>query len=186
MMHLSDSVRNVPEVSRLFTAEVVALLEACFRSRFKIYSTTIYRLIPTGESMQASGLWHSDDFPPGVFKLIVYLTACDRQTGALRLHPRRRSRELHRRGFFSRYVATPYADLLDTGWHAVEGPAGTAVFFDARLVHRATPPVQGLRDVVSFTLLPSMEPWDRHFARVGAGLALEKRGRLIPDDPADD
>jgi hypothetical protein len=67
----------------------------------------------------------------------------------------------------------------------VEGPAGTVILWDQNLVHRAVAPATGHRDAVSIKLLPSLEPWRRHLARVGATLSYERRGQY-PLEPADD
>ncbi len=185
MIHIKYCLKNVPEIKKLIGPETAAVLQGCFRSHFKIYSATLYRIIPTEDKPNSSGLWHADDFPPGAFKYMVYLTASDRHTGALRVHPRPASRRLARAGFFDRFAAEKFTDLLSTGWHAVEGPAGTGIFFDPRIVHRATPPERGFRDVVAFTLIPSMEPWHTHISRIGENVSREYR-QMIPADPARD
>jgi hypothetical protein len=47
-----------------------------------------------------------------------------------------------------------------------EGPVGTSILFQNRAVaHRATSPLRGHRDVVTFVITPSDIPWRAHFAR---------------------
>lgn len=183
MIHLQYCIRNIPELFQLFHPDLVKVIEGCFKSHFKIYSATAYRLVPTKDAPQASGLWHADDFPPGALKLMVYLTPSTQETGAFRLHPRSASRRLARLGFFDRFKAEKFSQVLNNGWFPIEGPAGATILFDPRLVHRATPPEHGLRDIVSFTLLPSREPWQKHGARVGEGVCREYR-QMIPLNPA--
>ncbi|MBM4134045.1 MAG: phytanoyl-CoA dioxygenase family protein [Nitrospira sp.] len=182
LVHVQQCLNYMPDLASLLNPELAAIIEGCFESHFKIYSVTTYRLVPTNSAPQASGLWHADNFPPGPLKLMVYLTPSDQRSGALKVHPRAGSKKLARLGFFDRFNADKFAVDLNSGWQVIEGPAGTTILFDAHLIHRATPPERGVRDVVSFTLLPSTEPWDRHFKRVGHRLCQEYRG-FIPEDP---
>ena len=185
MIQLPDVMGRVPEAVELLDAETVAVVEAYYRAHFKIFCVEIYRTVPTAEAPRLSSRWHIDNYPPGMLKAFVYLTDCDRTTGALNVHPRRRSRELIRAGFFDRMHAERFAAELDRDPIPVEGPAGTVILWDQNLVHRAVAPVTGHRDAVSIKLLPSIEPWRRHLARMGAALSYERRGQY-PLDPADD
>ncbi|MBI3087381.1 MAG: phytanoyl-CoA dioxygenase family protein [Candidatus Omnitrophica bacterium] len=186
MIQISHCVRDVPEIFQFLRPEIVATLEAAFRSHFKIYSAEIYRLVPTERSMEASGLWHTDNYPPAVLKAMVYLTDCDQTSGALRIHPWPGTRRLLRSGFFDRYQSERFADRLNRGWVAMEGRAGSVVLWNSNVVHRATPPKGAIRDAAAFKFLPSKEPWDRHLARVGEGVSYERRNRAVPDDPSAD
>lgn len=185
MVHVNDSMANVPEIISLLRPEVVAALEAAYRSHFKIFSTEVYRLLPTTARMQVSGLWHTDNLPPGVLKALIYLTDSDKKTGALRLHPWPKSRRLLRAGFFDRFNAGRFSDALESDWISVDGPAGTVILWDSNIVHRTTPPEFGYRDAVVFKFLPSFEPWKHHAKRMGNLLSYERR-RKFPDHPAED
>lgn len=65
MIEVTQCMTRVPDIIRFLRPEVTAVLEAYFRSHFKVYSAEIYRLVPTTDRMQASGLWHTDNYPPG-------------------------------------------------------------------------------------------------------------------------
>jgi hypothetical protein len=99
MIQLPDAMGRVPEAVELLRPDVVATLEAYYRSYFKVFCMEIHRLVPTRRDPQLSSLWHLDNYPPGMLKVFVYLTDCDRKTGALRLNSRARSRRLIRSGF---------------------------------------------------------------------------------------
>lgn len=185
MVQVNDSMATVPEITGLLRPEVVTVLEAAYRSHFKIFSTEIYRVLPTTERMQVSGLWHTDNLPPGMLKALVYLTDSGKPTGALRLHPWPKSRRLLRAGFFDRFNARRFSDALESSWIFVDGPAGTVILWDSNIVHRTTPPEFGYRDAVAFKFLPSLEPWEQHVKRMGGLLSYERR-RKFPDDPAED
>jgi len=186
MVRVADAIRHAPEIAELIHRPLADVLTLIYRSHFKIHQVTMYRLEPTPEPMQVSGLWHLDNYPPGMINVMIYLTDADRETGALRVHPRPASRRLVHTGFYDRYRAERYVPRLERRWVPLEGPAGTAIIFDPTLVHRTTPPLRGYRDVVLITFLPAREPWHRHYARVGEGVSVERRGRMVPDDPRAD
>ena len=185
MIQVPECVKQVPEMFRLLRPEIVDAIEAYFRSHFKIYSAEIYRLVPTQQAMEASGLWHTDNYPPGILKAMIYLTDCTRTNGALRVHPRPLTRRLLRAGFFDRHHTEPFAGRLASHHVPLEAPAGSVVLWDSNLIHRGTPPDEGLRDAIAFKFLPSTEPWTQHLARVGEGVTYERRIQF-PKDPSED
>ncbi len=185
MIQIPESVRNVPGMFDLLRPEVVSTIEGYFGGWFKIFCTEIYRLVPTTERMQTSGLWHTDNYPPGMLKAMVYLTDCTKMTGALRVHPRPQTRRLLQHGFFDRHRAQRFAETLAKECIVLEAKAGSVVLWDSNLVHRGTPPERGLRDAVSIKFLPSREPWKQHLAHVGEGVTYERRAPF-PKDPAED
>jgi hypothetical protein len=184
-IHVPDVMNTLPEITFLIQPDVVATIEEYFGSYFKIFTAEMYRIVPSQKPPDASGLWHTDNYPPGMVKIMVYLTGCDEKTGALKVHPWSTTRRLVRRGFFKRDHIAPYHDLLESHWVPIEGPAGTTLLWDSNIVHRATPPTSGIRDAVAFKFIPSMEPWEQHLARVGDGVNYERRPH-VPADPAAD
>ncbi len=185
-LQFPESLTRVPEITQLICLEIVSAVEACFGCHFKIYSSEIYRIIPTPDSPRLSGLWHTDNYPPGIYKIMVYLTECSNASGALGLHPKESTRRLLRRGFFDRFQVEPFRKELETGGTRIEGPAGTVLFWNSNLIHRANPPLTGHRDVVAFKLLPSSEPWSAHLDRTGARVNYESRSEQTPADPSAD
>ncbi len=184
-IHVPDVMNTLPEITALIQPEVAATIEEYFGSYFKIFSAEMYRIVPSQKIPDASGLWHTDNYPPGMLKIMVYLTACNEQTGALKVHPWPRTRQLLRQGFFNRYHAEAHREILEQNWETIEGPPGTILLWDSNICHRATPPTDGLRDAVAVKFIPSLEPWEQHLARVGTGINYERRPQ-IPLDPAAD
>ncbi len=183
--HIPDVMNTLPEIIALIRPDIAATIEEYFGAYFKIFSAEMYRIVPSQKTPDASGLWHTDNYPPGMVKIMVYLTACDEKTGALKVHPWSTTRRLLRRGFFNRANTAPYHDLLESDWVPIEGPPGTTLLWDSNICHRATPPTQGIRDAIAFKFIPSVEPWEQHLARVGDGVNYERRPH-IPHNPADD
>jgi hypothetical protein len=162
--HVKDSARAAPQILKLLSPEIAGILTAAFRSHFKIYYTEIYRTHPTSEKEKVSWLWHSDNHPGAILKIMIYLNDVSAATGAFRAHPWSTTRSLLRRGFRDRNQAERFAADLesDRSTKVMEGRAGTAVLFDNNLIHKATAPLSGYRDVVVFEVIPSLVPWDRH------------------------
>ncbi len=185
-LQFNESMARVPEIAQLINPKVAAVAEACFGSHFKIYTSELYRIVPTSAPPNLSGLWHTDNYPPGIYKIMVYLTECDRTSGALGLHSKESTRRLLRKGFFDRFRAEPFRKELENDGTRIEGPAGTVLFWDSNLIHRANPPLSGRRDVAAFKLLPSREPWSSHLNRVGARVNYESRPEQTPADPSAD
>lgn len=172
--HVRESMRLVPHMTDVLTPEIVGILHGAFGSLFKVYFGTIYRTHVTERAPTKSWLWHSDNHPGPRLKIMAYLTDATAETGALRIIPRPATRELFSRGFRDRTDVAAFEDVLqDDSKHIVlEGRAGTVIVFDNNMIHKATAPVTGYRDVVMLQVLPSVIPWKQHletsFDRVSA------------------
>jgi hypothetical protein len=184
-LHLKDCPRALPELRELLGTDAVAVVEAYYRAHLKVYYAEMYRSLPTTQTAAYSWMWHTDDHPAPVLKIMVYLTEVTESSGAFRAFVRPASRELLRRGF-SREKAELFEDALKdvSRLKVCEGPPGTVVIFDNNLVHRATAPRESYRDVVVFEVLPSPEPWPVHLDRLGGMRAAEQRGSDYPEDPS--
>ncbi len=174
---LIGRVSDFPELASLLTQEIIRTVEACFSSYFKTCSVNIYRIMPTPRPEDSSFLWHFDKSPRQMVKLMIYLDDSTGETGAFRLKPKPLSYKLKRAGFWDRWKAEPFREVLNEGasTRVFEGPMGTAVLFSAgECIHKATSPLHGHRDVVTFTLHPSLWPWRTHFAAISATKELSE------------
>lgn len=168
LVRLKGSLEVFPELEAFITPDIAATIEAYFGSYFKIFSTDIYRILPTEMKEDQSFLWHFDNGPKHLIKLMVYLDAVTQDTGAFRVKPKPLSLELKRKGFWDRKSVGPFRAVLeDTSTTRVfEAPLGTAILFHAmNCAHKATYPKQGHRDVGTFLIHPSKEPWRAHLER---------------------
>lgn len=182
-IRLKDGIAQLPQICDVITPRIVQTVEAYFRSFFKIYWVQVYRTVPSERQPEASFLWHVDNCPPQVVKLMVYLTDTYEDTGAFRLKPRPLSQDLIRRGFWDRARNERFASLLeDTSTTTVfEGPKGTRILFlNWGCVHRAKHPERSHRDVAVFNFVPSIVPWDEHMRAQRAQLSL-REDDVCPD-----
>lgn len=184
-VRLKDGIHTLPEVAVALTPDVVQTVESYFQSYFKAYWLQIYRTMPTARPPEASFLWHVDNCPQEVVKLMVYLTDTRDNTGAFRLKPRPLSRQLIERGFWDRARAQDFAGTLEdrATTTVFEGDKGTRILFlNWGCVHRAKHPEAAHRDVAVFNLLPSTVPWDTHFREHWERLST--RDEDVCPDPA--
>lgn len=136
--------RDIARIAERYDADIVEL--------------TIFRLLETDRSSDrgltvstedgwVSELWHSDNFPPTDFKVIVYLTDVSNQQGP-----------------FEYKVPVEYVpsnsdlDWQDTRYaydgsgKKVTGPRGTTVIFKNNIVHKGNYCRKGYRDAVMIGL----------------------------------
>ncbi|MBI3757806.1 MAG: hypothetical protein HY267_07515 [Deltaproteobacteria bacterium] len=176
-LRLKDGIGNMPDIARLFTNDIVQTVENYYGSFFKVYWVQVYRTLPTDMDPDTSFLWHVDNCPPQIVKLMVYLTDTQENTGAFRLKPRPLSTRLLDQGFFDRSKNDRFAHVLNDAstTKIFEGPKGTSILFlNWGCVHRAKHPEIKHRDVAVFFLIPSLTPWDRHLKENVEKLSLRE------------
>lgn len=154
-LHIKNYQRKF-QVYREIIPLIDPILGAFYRSRYYVRDVYCYRTQPVPQA-QGSYEWHRDNYPPGSLKVMTYLTDVpSSRQGPLSVAAGTRH------GFFpelgkigDRYAAETVADrrVVDC-----VGPAGTIIIFDNNSIHRATDPTQGQRDVINFTVFPSVLP----------------------------
>jgi hypothetical protein len=134
-----------------------------FGSYVMVDKVYIYRSPICTQAPRASWIWHFDNHPQEMLKVMIYLTdvredtaafeyVCDRTTGRPRygapLAP------LHGN---SRVPNQEVERLLASGWRheIVTGPKGTVLVFDDNVLHRGTLAKSSHRDVVVFQVRPA-------------------------------
>lgn len=127
----------------------------------KVY---VYRSPVSREGPRASWLWHFDNHPREMLKVMVYLTDVGedtapfeylRHTSSGRPQLGKPLSPLH--GDSRVPVAEIERDLAN-GWHRelVTGPRGTVLVFDNNVVHRGTIARSAHRDVLIFQVRPAL------------------------------
>ena len=146
----------------LCDALVPRLEQHVLRAYAKVDSVQVSRTYVSPLTPGGSFLWHHDEFPREVLKLLIYLNEVDEDTApftyledaggrpvigsptpmlaASRITPERMEAYLARGGSV----------------RALTGPPGTCVLFSPAIVHRATVARRGYRDALFLTL----RPWD--------------------------
>jgi hypothetical protein len=180
-IRLMDGAELFPEVIGLIRGRVEQVIEAFFGSHFKIYSATVYRTVPDDSMPESSFLWHFDNAPDLQLKAMVYLDDVAADTGAFRFKSKSVSERARAAGFWHRddYERGRAVFEEEETTHVIEAPIGTVILFQpGRVVHKATAPAQGHRDVAVLVVNPSKIYWREHLARnrhllsTNAGLCL--------------
>jgi hypothetical protein len=170
----------------MFDGEVGRLVREQYGSEFTVLWCDCYRA--TVGRPTASWLWHFDNVPLPALKVLLYLSDTKDTGATTRMLSYETSQALKQRGYLGLTVADRTGDIerLGGGWnipvtvHAPELRAGDAVLFHTNCFHQAVTPTRGFRDVMTFFVLPSPQPWRQS---VGDLLRLEKRPGGFPPQP---
>jgi hypothetical protein len=168
--HTSD-VLSLPKINDLAN-EIVPILESelygCFLFVDKIYC---YRSFHT-KNRESSWLWHYDNNPNEVFKIIIYLTDVDKTNGPFEymvnsdgIAPTKKSSRLgpkHWRAAEnnSRIKDSEIANIVSEGGKPVSvyGPRGSMCIFNNNIIHRANvPDPDRTRDVLCLRVRPTID-----------------------------
>lgn len=143
------------DVYRSLVPLIAPIMSAYYGSHYYVRDSYCYRTQPIPE-ISGSYKWHTDNYPTGSSRCIVYLTDVDSvEDGplavALGSHAGYRP-ELGRLGarFEDRYVRENFKV------RPCLGKKGTMVIFNNNSIHRATDPARGYREVVNFIMFPSI------------------------------
>lgn len=125
----------------------------------KVY---VYRTLVSTARPQKSWLWHFDNHPRELLKLMVYLTDVEDGNAPFEyLRHRATGAPLYGSPIAptfgtSRVSGEQVEAVLRDGWERrrITGPRGTMILFDDNVVHRATMATTGHRDVVVFQVRP--------------------------------
>ncbi len=164
---LANIAERWPATQQLIDGDTGAALRAYYGCHFQLSYIEPYRTFPAEGELPKSWLWHYDAVAPGVLKLMIYLNGATAQTGALRVVDRENSAELERLGYRSRADSDAFAKEFENRHVVLGGPPGSGVIIDNRVLHKATAPEHGHRDVVCFQILPSLVPESEARTRVG-------------------
>jgi glycosyltransferase involved in cell wall biosynthesis len=151
----------------------------------KVY---VYRTLVSGARPQKSWLWHFDNHPRELLKLMIYLTDVDDGTAPFEYVRHKRSgAPLYGSPLAPTFGTSRFGhDAIDRhlrdGWerHRVTGPRGTVILFDDNVVHRATIATSGHRDVIVFQVRPVPFPVAHHIDARWTGTFGHRQFHLDP------
>lgn len=162
---------DLPELEEIARTLLPSLEKNVFNSYIHLSAIHIYRNIQTNTDRISSWLWHYDNNPKEAVKVLIYLTDVGENNGAFELLQNNTGEHVKmqtsRTGYNhwgppyvpqSRIPTTMMEQFRSLGFegHKITGPAGTMLFFDNNIVHRANIPIEGHRDVVILNIRPTM------------------------------
>lgn len=153
---------SIDGVSELADPLLAALEQRVYGCHLIVDKLYIYRSPVSHQQPKASWLWHFDNHPREMLKVMVYLSDVDRESAPFEylrdeaMRPRLGAplAPLHSD---SRVPSDEIERLVKAGWHCqrVTGPTGTVLVFDDNVLHRGTLAQARHRDVVVFQVRPA-------------------------------
>ena len=149
-------------------------LRGIFGSYYRLQWVDCYRSIPAPD-VSGSWMWHIDNVPKQVLKVMLHLTDAGVDQGATRFLSVTDTRAYGLNGYLGLETNKRTDDLAPLAgknglpyapWYN-EAKAGDALIFNTNLLHKAIPPVADYRDVATFLILPNPAPWREQIERDG-------------------
>jgi len=163
---------DMPELEIIASSILPSLEKNVFNSYIHLSAIHAYRNIQTPAKPVSSWLWHYDNNPKEAVKVLIYLTDVGEKNAPFELLQNDAGEhikmETSRTGYNhwgpayvpqSRIPPDMMEKFRKLGYkeHKITGPAGTILFFDNNIVHRANIPEEGYRDVVILNIRPTMD-----------------------------
>jgi hypothetical protein len=169
MVHrdLIDPVRRIPAIIELLDHRTVELIEACYRTHFRLTNVSYWRnyhvppAISRAREVGYSNYWHHDGHAVDTLKLFIVMSDVTEQDGPFHVLPKEDSRRIVRRSFNRKEMGHggPEIDALQP--FRLIGPAGTSALCNTTLcLHRAGIPAPGhQRDLLQFQFVSHAKRW---------------------------
>jgi len=164
-------------------------LTGYFGSYYRLEWLDCYRTHPTPD-VGGSFLWHTDDVPPHILKVMLHLTDAGADQGATRFLGASHTKAYGLKGYTGSQTKERTDDLVpftqknglsfEPFYH--EAKAGDTLIFNTNLLHKAIPPSTGYRDVSTIFVMPNPIPWREQLDRDGLE-RFQKNTRTWPSDP---
>ncbi|RZD48709.1 MAG: hypothetical protein CXT78_00935 [Thaumarchaeota archaeon] len=184
--------KNIPEVKKLITAQVIEFFEQYYKTPFKIVDIFAWRNIHVPPEIankheMFSSYWHCDGRDTTWTKLFVYLDDVTSKDGPFHVQTSDRTKEIFELGFVDRKKPNIPKELLENPKYITTytGVKGTTLVGNLELtLHKAGIPELGhTRDLIQFQLAPSDMPlkenWEEDLESV-----KDYNDRIIPSDLA--
>ena len=148
-------------------------IESYFQSYYKILWMDCYRSLKTNDE-KTSWLWHSDNVPPGVLKVIFLITSSDEEKGSTKFLNKSKTNEFRDVGYFGIDVKSRTNSLKNIAnrYNINYNPItfltepGTCILFNNNNFHKASPPKKEYRDACTYFIIPSRFPWHENLKKV--------------------
>lgn len=140
-------------------------IESILGTYFQCYWIRCQRNIALGYDLTDDSFgFHTDDNPREIYKIFLYLNDTFESNGAFRTFDYKITKNLIKEGFRSYGVSERNSSqrlisgALIHELNVIEGEAGTILMFDNNLIHKATVPKKGYRDIFQIEIYPSTKP----------------------------
>jgi len=181
MLNDPFSISEVEDIASMIIPQIEAKFFGCFVHVQHIY---IYRSIATKQEAHSSWLWHYDNYPAEVHKIIIYLTDVAKSSGPFRylvsdkegpliIKPSRTGPSNWKKPKWKgSRIPEKYIKIYQQNNYyckKVTGCIGTMILFDNNCIHKATVAKKAHRDVLVFQLKPSIKKLRPHINKAWTG-----------------
>lgn len=171
-------------VEELAKSILPQLEEKFFNSYLMVDHLYFYRNIITDAPPLTSWLWHYDNHPKEIHKIMIYLSDVTEDSGPFEYLKDQNGKPViispSRTGVNnwsspkwprSRVPSDVLEDFLSRGYKPckVTGPKGTMLIFDNNCIHKANIGKSGHRDVMVFQIRPSLKKFDHYIDPLWTG-----------------
>lgn len=159
LLRIKSPYTNLAGTKKLIEdSKYIKLINSYFGGPSFTYRTDVYRTFkPASQEFYDSVLWHFDNAPSSLLKVMIYLTDVTKNNGAINLVNKRISSKLKKKGFWDRFSNEKFSSKIEDNKVEVEGRRGTVIIFTPQnCIHRATIPQVDYRDVLVTTYYPSL------------------------------
>lgn len=167
MRDLNEPEKDIPEITKLLTPDLVEELNAYYHGYFRVNRITAWRNYGIPKSVDEkkellSNRWHCDYRVTYYTKLFVNISDVGEDDGPFHIFSRNQTKKIMKQGFKNRFDYGAPHKLLEDEKHVFKavGPSGTACLANTELcLHRAGTPSEGhYRDVIQLRFGPSKKP----------------------------
>jgi len=174
MLRIKDPL-SIPHLEDVAEAIIPNIEKHFFSSFIHVSHVYIYRSIATTREPVASWLWHYDNYPTEIHKIIIYLTDVDTDSGPFEylvdknkkpiiIEPSRTGENNWNKPKWkgSRVPGKKMKQYAQKGCSVVQvtGKGGSAILLDNNCIHRATVAKKRHRDVLVFQIKPFAKKLD--------------------------
>ena len=163
------NVWNIPQLEEVCQEILPQIESKIFKSYLYLYGLYVYRNQPCEEKPRASWLWHYDNHPKEVLKLMIYLTDTQEDTGCFEILTNKKGQAIKKNTLridhkswvsnHSRVVGKELEKYIKDGCRTkkITGNKGTICLFDNNIIHRASTAKKNYRDAIVLMF----RPWDK-------------------------
>jgi len=163
------NVWSIPKLEDICQEILPQIESSIFNSYSYLYGLYVYRNKPCKETPRASWLWHYDNHPKEILKLMIYLTDTHEDTGCFEILTDKSGKAIKKetqridhkkwKSNHSRIVGKELEDYIKSGSKTkkITGDKGTICLFDNNIIHRASTAKREYRDAIVLMF----RPWDQ-------------------------
>lgn len=188
---LNRAFKKIPEVKNLITKELSDMISNYYGANFKVFHVQMWRnyYVPNDITMKKEMFgnnWHCDGANSSITTMFINLSNVNDENGPLYVQNIKRTKELLKLGYKSRYDYNVPIEVLEDPKNIVKhtGSSGSTIWANTQYIfHRAGIPEKGhYRDLMQLRFLPSniplQEDWPDYCEGSNAEIIYNKQGHF--------